>query len=60
MMHFDGIEFPQKGNDVEKEIEEYTKSKLDIQAAPGATFSEKLPAVVASGDNAHGNWYESV
>lgn len=50
MMHFDGIEFPQKGNDVEKEIEEYTKSKLDIQAAPGATFSEKLPAVVASGD----------
>ncbi|GIN55884.1 extracellular solute-binding protein [Lederbergia ruris] len=50
MMHFDGIEFPQKGNDVEKAIEEYTNTKLDIQAAPGATFSEKLPAVIASGD----------
>jgi len=50
MMHFDGLEFPQKGNDVEKAIEEYTNTELDIQAAPGATVAEKLPAVVASGE----------
>lgn len=50
MMHFDGLEFPQKGNEVEKAIEEYTNTKLDIQAAPGATVAEKLPAIVASGE----------
>ncbi|WP_084821995.1 extracellular solute-binding protein [Bacillus sp. SA1-12] len=50
MMHFDGLEFPKKDNEVEKAIEEYTDTKLDISAAPGATVAEKLPAVVASGD----------
>ena len=48
--NFDGKEFPQPGNEIEKRIEEYTNVELDIQALPSTVYNEKLPVMVASGD----------
>lgn len=50
VMNFDGLEFPQPGNEVQKAIEQGTNTELDIQVLPGSTISEKLPAMIASGE----------
>ncbi|MDF2674021.1 MAG: sugar transporter permease [Clostridiales bacterium] len=50
MIGFDGVEFPQPGNEVQTMIEEYTNTKLDIRAYPGKTLHEMLPVTIASGD----------
>ncbi|TDQ42891.1 extracellular solute-binding protein [Aureibacillus halotolerans] len=49
-MNFDGVEFPQADNEIERIIEDYTGVDLSIQAYPSATYGEKLPVMVASGD----------
>jgi len=48
--NFDGKEFPQPGNEIEKRIEQYTNTELDIQGLPSTVYNEKLPVMVASGD----------
>jgi putative aldouronate transport system substrate-binding protein len=48
--NFDGVEFPQPGNEVVKAIEKATNAELDIKVFPGDTLREKLPVMVASGD----------
>ena len=48
MVGFDGVEYPQPGNEVQTMIEEYTNTKLDIQAYPGSTLHEMLPTMIAS------------
>jgi putative aldouronate transport system substrate-binding protein len=48
--NFDGVEFPQAGNEVIKAIEKATNTELDIKIFPGDTLREKLPVMVASGD----------
>ena len=48
MVGFDGVEFPQPGNEIQTMIEEYTNTKLDIQAYPGSTLHEMLPTLIAS------------
>ena len=45
---YDGVEFPQAGNDAQKAIEEYTNTKLAITAYPGSTLHELLPTMIAS------------
>lgn len=48
--NFDGVEFPQSGNEVQKAIEKGTNTELEIQVLPGSTIGEKLPAMIASGE----------
>ena len=48
MVGFDGVEYPQPGNEIQTMIEEYTNTKLDIQAYPGSTLHEMLPTLIAS------------
>lgn len=50
MYNFDGVEFPQEGNDVQKYIEKATNTKLKISALPGSSFEERLPVMIASGE----------
>lgn len=45
---YDGIEFPQPGNDIETMIENYTNTELTITPYPGATLHEMLPTMIAS------------
>jgi len=48
IVSYDGVEFPQAGNDAQKAIEEYTNTRLDITAYPGSTLHEMLPTMIAS------------
>lgn len=45
---YDGVEFPQPGNEAQTRIEEYTNTKLNITAYPGGTLHEMLPTMIAS------------
>ena len=45
---YDGVEFPQPGNEVQTKIEEYTNTRLNITAYPGSTLHEMLPTMIAS------------
>lgn len=48
--NFDGVEFPQPGNDVLKALEKATNAEINVVVYPGDTLREKLPVMVASGD----------
>jgi len=50
MYNFDGVEFPQAGNEVQTYIESVTNTKLTISALPGSAYEEKLPVMIASDD----------
>lgn len=43
-------EVPEKGNPVEKAIEAYTNTKLDIQWIPSSAFDEKVNVMIASSE----------
>jgi putative aldouronate transport system substrate-binding protein len=43
-------EAPKTENDVKKKIEEYTNTKLSINWVPSAAYTDKINAVLASGD----------
>nr|MCR5755973.1 extracellular solute-binding protein [Acetatifactor sp.] len=45
---YDGVEYPQPDNVIEKKIEEYTNTDLLITAYPGSTLHEMLPTMIAS------------
>ncbi len=45
---YDGVEFPQSGNDIQKAIENYTNTQLTITPYPGSTLHEMLPTMIAS------------
>ncbi|MCK0469965.1 extracellular solute-binding protein [Halalkalibacter sp. APA_J-10(15)] len=49
-LNFDGTEAPESGNEVERLIEEYTNTQLDITHMVSANFCERLPVLIASGD----------
>ena len=50
ILAYDGIEFPQPGNDAQRAIEEFTNTRLEITAFPGATLHELLPTMIAADD----------
>lgn len=50
MYNFDGVEFPEPDNEIEKYIEEITNTKLAVTGMPGSAWEEKLPVMIASGD----------
>lgn len=47
---FDGYDFPKEGNEVQKFIEEYTKTKLKLTVLPNNDYNDTLPAKLASGE----------
>lgn len=50
MYNFDGVEFPEAGNEIQTYIEAVTNTKLTISALPGSAFEEKLPVMIASNE----------
>lgn len=50
MMGSTSVEFPQPGNEIQKMIEKYTNTQLDIRAYPDQTLHELMPAIISSGD----------
>lgn len=49
-LNFDGKEVPQKDNEVEKAIEKYTNTNLELTHMASNDFCTKLPVMIASGD----------
>lgn len=49
-LNFDGKDIPKEGNPVQKAIEEYTNTILELQYTPGAQYQDKLSVLIASGD----------
>ena len=49
-LNFDGKEVPSKDNEVEKAIEQYTNTDLDITHISSNDFCTKLPVMIASGE----------
>lgn len=49
MMIQQGAEPPKKDDPIEKKIEEYTNTKLDITWVPANTYDDKVSATIASG-----------
>ena len=47
---YDGVEFPQPGNDAQRAIEEFTNTRLEITALPGGTLHELMPTMIAADD----------
>jgi putative aldouronate transport system substrate-binding protein len=52
-LNFDGKEVPKKDNDVEKAIEKYTNTSMDITHIASNDFCSKLPVMIASGEMPH-------
>lgn len=50
MLNFDGKEVPKKDNEVEKAIEKYTNTNLDLTLISSNDFCSKLPVMIASGE----------
>lgn len=49
-LNFDGQDIPEPDNPVQKAIEEYTNTKLNINYVPGNAYQERLSTMIASGD----------
>ncbi|WP_020621186.1 extracellular solute-binding protein [Paenibacillus daejeonensis] len=49
-LNFDGKDIPKPDNPVQKAIEEYTNTSLELQYTPGAQYQDKLSVLIASGD----------
>lgn len=43
-------DIPEKGNEVERAIEQYTNTRLDIQWIPSPAYDEKINVMIASGE----------
>ncbi|MFH5184181.1 ABC transporter substrate-binding protein [Paenibacillus sp. TAB 01] len=49
-LNFDGKDVPVAGNEVQKAIESYTNTKLELTQISSNDFCSKLPVMIASGD----------
>ncbi|CAM4405123.1 extracellular solute-binding protein [Paenibacillus macerans] len=49
-LNFDGKEVPQKDNEVERAMEQYTNTELDLTHISSNDFCTKLPVMIASGE----------